>query len=94
MIEYKAEEVGINVIRHEESYTSKCDSLVCEEIKKHEKYLGERKKRGLFQSSNNKLVNADVNGALNILRKVINDSFIEKIIDRGLVYNPIKISVF
>jgi len=94
MIEYKAEEVGINVIRHEESYTSKCDSLVCEEIKKHETYSGKRKKRGLFQSVNGKLINADINGALNILRKVVNDSFIEKIIDRGLVYNPIKISVF
>ena len=52
-----------------EAYTSKCDSLGLEEICKHEEYLGDRKKRGLFSSSVNKLINADLNGAINILRK-------------------------
>lgn len=89
-IRYKAEEVGIIVIIHEESYTSKCDSLALEPIKKHETYLGKRKKRGLFQSSRNKLINADINGALNILRKVIGDSVVKQIINRGLVFSPIK----
>ena len=77
MIEYKAKEVGINVIRHEESYTSKCDALSCEELGFHKNYSGERVKRGLFQSSISKIINSDVNGALNILRKVIGDDFID-----------------
>ena len=73
-LKYKCEMVGINLIIHEESYTSKCDALALEEIKKHETYLGKRVKRGLFQSSIGKLINADVNGSLNILRKVVGDS--------------------
>ena len=50
-LEYKCELVGIKIVIHEESYTSKCDSLAFEKIGKHENYLGKRKKRGLFQSS-------------------------------------------
>lgn len=68
-LEYKCELVGIEIVIHEESYTSKCDSLAFEKIGKHENYLGRRRKRGLFQSSVGKLINADVNGALNIMRK-------------------------
>jgi IS605 OrfB family transposase len=60
------------VILTEESYTSKCDSLAMEKICFHEAYLGNRSKRGLFESSTNKLINADINGAINILRKVLN----------------------
>jgi hypothetical protein len=37
------------------------------------------------------LINADINGALNILRKVIGDSFM-KIFDRGLADTPLKIN--
>ena len=36
----------------------------------HDKYLGRRIKRGLFKSSNGTKINADINGAYNILRKV------------------------
>lgn len=42
MIEYKARKVGLNVIKHEESYTSKCSFLDLEDIKKHEVYKGKR----------------------------------------------------
>jgi len=38
-------------------------------MKKQENYLGKRIKRGLFKSSTNKLINADINGAIGILRK-------------------------
>lgn len=96
-LEYKCELSGIEIVTHEESYTSKCDSLAFEAIGKHDNYLGKRKKRGLFQSSVGKLINADVNGALNIMRKVVGDSCesIHKIIDRGLLFNPVRItSVF
>jgi len=88
-IQYKAELNSMNVILHEESYTSKCSALDLEPIKFHEKYIGKRVKRGLFKYSNG-LVNADVNGSLNILRKVIKDDFIN-LLDRGFVHNPIKI---
>ena len=55
-----------------ESYTSKCDALALEQIGFHEEYLGNRSKRGLFKSSKNKIINADLNGAINIMRKYIN----------------------
>ena len=54
-----------------ESYTSKCDALALEDICHHDEYLGIRKKRGLFCSSTKKLLNADINGAINIMRKYI-----------------------
>lgn len=93
-LEYKCELAGIEIVIHEESYTSKCDSLAFEKIGKHENYLGKRKNRGLFQSSVGKLINADVNGALNIMRKVVGDSCesIRRIIDRGLLFNPVRIT--
>lgn len=93
-LEYKCELAGIEIVIHEESYTSKCDSLAFEKIGKHDSYLGRRKKRGLFQSSIGELINADVNGALNIMRKVVGDSCesIQRIIDRGLLFNPVRIT--
>lgn len=63
------EKHGINYILQEESYTSKCSAFDLEEIRKHENYCGKRIKRGLFRTKTGKLVNADVNGAANILRK-------------------------
>lgn len=91
-LEYKCEMCGIRMITNEEAYTSKCDSLVMEDIGKHDTYLGKRIKRGLFQSSSGKLLNADINGALNIMRKVIGDSaIISRIINSGLLFNPIRV---
>ena len=71
MLTYKCEIEGISVIVTEESYTSKCSFLDDEDICKHEKYVGKRIKRGLYKASDGRLINADVNGALNILKKVI-----------------------
>ena len=93
-IKYKAELVGISVIETEESYTSKCDSLALESIQKHSNYLGKRVKRGLFQSSTGKLISSDINGAINIARKVIGDSFVKGIINSGLVFRPKIINIF
>lgn len=92
-IVYKANLLGIEVITHEESYTSKIDHLAFEPLKKQESYLGKRKKRGLFQSSVGKLINADINEAIGIARKVVGDSFIGKIIDSGFVFNPVRINI-
>ena len=93
MIQYKAEEFGIEVKVVEESYTSKIDHLAGESMKKQENYLGKRVKRGLFQSSIGKLINADINGAIGILRKVVGDGFLGNLINRGDVYSPVKLSI-
>jgi putative transposase len=90
MIAYKAELVGIKVHVIDEAYTSKCSSLDLELIQKHTQYIGKRIKRGLFKGSNY-LLNADVNGALNILRKVVGDGFIRNLSDRGCWFQPVRI---
>lgn len=92
-VEYKAAMVGINVTVNEESYTSKIDHLVYKEMKHQENYLGKRVKRGLFQSSIGQLLNADINGAIGIARKVFGDSVVKLIIDSGLAFNPVKLNL-
>ncbi|MBR1437861.1 MAG: transposase [Synergistaceae bacterium] len=72
---YKCALAGIAVTINEESYTSKCSFLDNEEICKHAEYKGKRVKRGLFRASDGRLINADVNGALNILKK-----YVEKVV--------------
>ena len=76
MITYKAQMQGIKVIQREESYTSKCSFMDNEEICKHEKYKGNRIKRGLYKTQTGRLINADLNGALNILKKEISNAFV------------------
>lgn len=71
MLKYKCEAKGITVKIQEESYTSKCSFLDDEEVCKHVFYLGKRVKRGLFISSKGIEINADINGAYNILVKAI-----------------------
>lgn len=92
-ISYKCKLVGISFYLSEESYTSKVDHLAFEELGKHDVYLGKRKQRGLFQSSVNKMINADINGAIGIGRKVFGDSYVSRIIDSGLAFNPIKVNI-
>ena len=69
-IQYKSELIGNEIHLVDESFTSKCSFLDNEPIKKHKKYMGRRVNRGLFKSKKGILINADVNGAYNILRKV------------------------
>ncbi len=89
-LEYKAQLAGIKVTVTEESYTSKCSFLDLEPVKKQLNYLGKRVKRGLFRASNGKKYNADLNGSLNILRKVVGDSVFDgKLIER-LVVSPVR----
>ena len=91
MLTYKCELLGITVHITEESYTSKCSFLDNEEICKHEDYKGKRIKRGLYKSSDGRLINADVNGALNILKKVIGEYEYDPILvcSMPLVLQPI-----
>lgn len=81
MITYKAKEKGVQAIITNENHTSKCSFLDDEPIQKQSTYKGKRIKRGLFKSSNGRLINADVNGAMNILKKVIGN----------FNYNPIQV---
>ena len=71
MLKYKCKLKGIKVIEIEESYTSKCSFLDNEEIKKHDIYNGKRICRGLFKTSMGKIINSDVNGSYNIMKKAI-----------------------
>jgi putative transposase len=84
-LEYKAEEQGIAVIKQEESYSSKCSFLDREPIEHHDKYVGKRISRGLFKTKNGTIINADVNGAYNILKKAfLNAVAADRIEDVGL----------
>jgi len=70
---YKCQLLGITVITREESYTSKASFLDYDEIPNYEdetkpKFSGKRIKRGLYRSTTRK-INADVNGAYNIMVK-------------------------
>jgi len=81
-IQYKAELVGIQLVKKNEDHTSKCSFLDNESIEHHDTYVGTRgvyrsKKNGgdgkvshgLFKTATGKIFNSDVNGAYNILRK-------------------------
>lgn len=72
-LEYKCRLEGINVVLTEESYTSKCSFLDNEPLGKKDTYLGKRVKRGLYKTAKGRLINADLNGSLNILKKVIGE---------------------
>jgi putative transposase len=97
---YKLNKIGIEVILNEELYTSKCSFFDNEEIKKHNVYKGKRVKRGLFKTEQRLLINADVNGSLNIFKKIIKNLSNEvqnallKPLDIGFVVNPFKITNF
>ena len=75
-LEYLCKLYNINYILQEESYTSKASFWDRDEIPKWSplnpkqgNFSGKRIKRGLYHTKSGKLLNADVNGALNILRK-------------------------
>ena len=61
-------------------------------MEKRDSYLGKRIYRGLFKSSVGKILNADVNGALGIMRKVFPEKVLELIRDSGVVYTPVIIN--
>ena len=89
---YKCEEVGIEVILTEEAYTSKIDHFVEEEMKHHDKYAGRRIHRGLYRSSTGIYINADLNGALGIMRKVFPKKALaiaEFIRNSGVAFTPV-----
>ena len=99
MLKYKCRLNGINIVCIEESYTSKSSFLDSDSIQslKDEKvnFSGQRIKRGLYRSSNGSIINADVNGSFNILRRFVLKEVGDVSLlptDRGFVFNPIRIS--
>ncbi len=93
MIRYKCEIEGINVILQEESYTSMSSFLNLDDIPvykkgdiKDYKFSGYRKSRGLYKIYKSKtIINADVNGSYNILRKAIPNVFSDGIEELGVI---------
>lgn len=81
MITYKAEAVGIKVIDQEESYTSKADVTSSDPMPVYGKeadepaFSGRRIRRGLYRCRSGLVINADCNGAANILRKAFPDAW-------------------
>lgn len=71
-LQYKLREIGVRVILTEESYTSKASFIDSDKMEKCE-FSGKRMHRGLYKSENGSLMNADVNGASNIIRKVFSE---------------------
>lgn len=71
---YKCQLRGISIITQEESYTSKASFLDGDDIPiygevENTRFSGRRIKRGLYRVSNGQLINADVNGSCNIMKK-------------------------
>ena len=90
MITYKAEECDISVITTEESYTSGT-SFLDQEAPTKESYDNHRRiHRGLFRSNTGKLINSDVNGSLQIMKKVFPNAFVNGI--EGVVLHPVKVN--
>jgi len=69
-LEYKCQDNNINLIMTEESYTSGTSFLDGELPIKENYNKSRRVYRGLFKSKNSILINADVNGSYQIMRKV------------------------
>lgn len=96
-IEYKAARAKISTILTEESYTSKASFLDLDPLPKYEpnnqniyKFSGKRINRGTYKSKTG-TIHADVNGSLNIARKVKGDDFFKKISYRSLAARPRRI---
>ena len=88
LIKYKAKLAGISVIMINESYTSGCSCLDGEIVGKDAYNKKRRISRGMFRSNQGILINADVNGAYNILYKFTKTS--AKSISEYVVYSQFK----
>ena len=98
-LEYLCTLYGINYIKQEESYTSKASFFDRDDIPvynadnpKDYSFSGIRVKRGLYRTRSGKTLNADINGALNILKKssVVD---LRVLYSRGDVDTPVRIRV-
>lgn len=90
----------LELIVQEESYTSKASFLDNDELPVYNKnskekpvFSGKRAFRGLYKTSRSILVNADLNGAANILRKCNHTSELSDKVARGLLAVPMRIKL-
>lgn len=91
MVTYKAENVGIRVELTEESYTSGTSFLDGETPCKENYDKSRRVNRGLFVSNNGIKINADINGAYQIMKKVFPNAYADGI--EGVGLHPIRVIV-
>jgi len=92
------ERYGVKYVEQEESYTSKASFLDGDIIpmfnadnpKKHE-FSGKRVKRGLYRTQHGVLVNADCNGAANILRKSKHNALSG--VSSGCLAQPLRVKI-
>ncbi len=98
-LEYLCTLYGINYIKQEESYTSKASFFDKDDIPvynndnpKDYSFSGTRVKRGLYKTKSGRYLNADINGALNILKKssVVD---LQVLYSRGDVDTPVRVRV-
>ncbi len=93
LIQYKFEQENGIVIVHEESYTSKASALDLDPLRTYRKkgkkpcFSGRRIKRGLYKTFKGLLINADINGALNIIRKVAKNSLDDLVEDTQFIHH-------
>ena len=90
-LQYKCKLRGITVIVQEESYTSKASFLDGDDIPvynevENPQFSGRRIKRGLYKSSTGRLINADINGSYNILRKGLANNQLSFKVDNPLIH--------
>ena len=82
MLRYQCEREGIRLMEQEESYTSKASAVDGDPVPVYGlghgetyRFSGTRVKRGLYRTGSGRTVNADLNGAANILRKAFPDAY-------------------
>ena len=100
-IEYKGRLAGIHVCLEEESYTSGVSAYNQEPVTRMYYNEKRRVKRGLFVTTEGKLVNSDTNGSLNIMRKYIVREEIRNVVpilvkqwrDNGCMDHPVRLAV-
>jgi transposase, IS605 orfB family len=90
-LRYKCQLRGITVVTQEESYTSKASFLDNDDIPvygetENLKFSGRRIMRGLYRTSDGRLINADVNGSYNILRKGLMNNHLSFNVDNPLIH--------
>ncbi|ADQ07833.1 transposase, IS605 OrfB family [Caldicellulosiruptor hydrothermalis 108] len=87
-LEAKCRFYGVGYVEVDESYTSQMCSK-CGIVKK-----SNRKYRGLYVCREcGYVANADINGAINILKKVAGESALVQIVSSGYVNHPVRIRV-
>ena len=96
-LEFLCWKYNIEYSEQEEAYTSKSSFLDKDELPEYKaeqpyrgEFSGKRIKRGLYQSKNGTILNADVNGAANILRKCKQNVDFDKLC-KGLLVSPVRI---